>query len=200
MVVESNAVDGNLKLAAEGRELVERCARRGYRTAVRRALRSNALQAGDQRSLAAALGLRPITAPVTALAAPVDLTRTENILVLGSDNRPDLEAWRTDSIMVVVIDPKIGQVGIVSIPRDLYVDVPDYDKGKERLNAVAYIGETLDYPGGGPALVSRVVEEQLGIPTQHYVIIHQDGLTQAGGHAGGRDREPGLSAVRGDTG
>ena len=136
----------------------------------------DALQAGDLRALAAALGLRPLAAPVAAPAEPVDLTRTENILVLGTDNRPELEAWRTDSIMVVVIDPKIGQVGIVSIPRDLYVDVPGYDKGKERLNAVAYIGEKLDYPGGGPALVSRVVEEQLGIPTQHYVIIHQDGL------------------------
>ena len=136
----------------------------------------DALQAGDLRALAAALGLRQIKAPVVATAEPVDLTRTQNILVLGSDNRPELEAWRTDSIMVVVIDPKIGQVGIVSIPRDLYVDVPGYDKGKERLNAVAYIGEKLDYPGGGPALVQRVVEEQLGIPTQHYVIIHQDGL------------------------
>ena len=109
----------------------------------------DALQAGDLRALAAALGLRPLAPPPAAPAEPVDLTRTENILVLGSDNRPDLEAWRTDSIMVVVIDPKIGQVGIVSIPRDLYVDVPGYDKGKERLNAVAYIGEKLDYPGGG---------------------------------------------------
>jgi LCP family protein required for cell wall assembly len=64
----------------------------------------------------------------------------------------------------------------VSIPRDLYVDIPDY--GKERLNAVAYIGEKKDYPGGGPALAQRVVEEQLGIPTQHYVIIRQDGLAR----------------------
>ncbi len=74
------------------------------------------MQAGDLRALAAALGLPPLAAPVAAPAEPVDLTRTENILVLGSDNRPELEAWRTDSIMVVVIDPKIGQVGIVSIP------------------------------------------------------------------------------------
>ena len=140
----------------------------------------DALQAGDLRALAAALELRPVAeplpAPLAAPAEPVDLTRTENILVLGSDNRPELESWRTDSIMVVVIDPKVGQAGIVSIPRDLYVDVPGYDKGKERLNAVAYIGEKLDYPGGGPALVRRVVADQLGIPTQHYVIIHQDGL------------------------
>jgi LCP family protein required for cell wall assembly len=136
----------------------------------------DALQAGDLRALAAALGLRPITAPAAANSEPVDLTRTQNILVLGSDNRADLEAWRTDSIMVVVVDSKVGQVGIVSIPRDLYVDVPGYSKGKERLNAVAYIGEAIEYPGGGPALVQRVLAEQLGIPTQHYVILHQDGL------------------------
>jgi LCP family protein required for cell wall assembly len=136
----------------------------------------DALQAGDVRALTAALGLRPTPASVVTSSEPIDLTRTQNILVLGSDNRLDMEAWRTDSIMVVVIDPKVGQVGIVSIPRDLYVEVPGYNKGKERLNAVAYIGEKLDYPGGGPALVQRVVEEQLSIPTQHYVIIHQDGL------------------------
>jgi LCP family protein required for cell wall assembly len=177
MVTEAFAVDGKVapareKLASWSSDaLAEDIGRLQARlTGV------DALQAGDLRALAAALGLRQIKAPVAATAEPVDLTRTQNILVLGSDNRPELEAWRTDSIMVVVIDPKVGQVGIVSIPRDLYVEVPGYDKGKERLNAVAYIGEKLDYPGGGPALVRRVVEEQLGIPTQHYVIIHQDGL------------------------
>jgi len=177
MVVESFAADGKVAPAREkvaswsSDALAEDLGRLQARLAG-----VDALQAGDMRALAAALGLRQIKAPTAAPAEPADLTRTENILVLGTDNRPELEAWRTDSIMVVVIDPKIGQVGIVSIPRDLYVDVPGYDKGKERLNAVAYIGEKLDYPGGGPALVSRVVEEQLGIPTQHYVIIHQDGL------------------------
>ncbi|HSN77981.1 MAG TPA: LCP family protein, partial [Anaerolineae bacterium] len=177
MVVESFATDGKVAPAREkvaswsSEALAEDLGRLQARLAG-----VDALQAGDLQALAAALGLRPLAAPVAAPAEPVDLTRTENVLVLGTDNRPELEAWRTDSIMVVVIDPKIGQVGIVSIPRDLYVDVPGYDKGKERLNAVAYIGEKLDYPGGGPALVSRVVEEQLGIPTQHYVIIHQDGL------------------------
>ena len=177
MAAESFAADGNLALARQKLEswpndaLAEDIGRLQARLST-----EDALQAGDLRALAAALGLKQAAAPVVAPSAPVDLTRTENILVLGSDNRPDLDSWRTDSIMVVVIDPKIGQVGIVSIPRDLYVEVPGYSKGKERLNAVAYIGEVLDYPGGGAALVSRVVEEQLGIPTQHYVILHQDGL------------------------
>jgi polyisoprenyl-teichoic acid--peptidoglycan teichoic acid transferase len=177
MVAESFAADGKL---APAREKVVSWSNDALEADLgrlqARLSTEDALQAGDLRALAAALGLRLAATPAVSTTAPVDLTRTENILVLGSDNRPDMEAWRTDSIMVVVIDPKVGQVGIVSIPRDLYVDVPDYDKGKERLNAVAYIGETLDYPGGGPALVRRVVEEQLGIPTQHYVIIHQDGL------------------------
>lgn len=173
MVAESFAVGGDLASAQEklaswpNDTLAEEIGRLQARLST-----EDAIQAGDLRALAAELGLEPAVVP----SGPVDFTRTENILVLGSDNRPELEAWRTDSIMVVVIDPDLRQVGIVSIPRDLYVDVPNY--GKERLNAVAYIGEKSQYPGGGPALARRVVEEQLGIPTQHYAIIHQDGLVK----------------------
>ncbi len=104
------------------------------------------------------------------------LERTENILVLGADQRPGWEAWRTDSIMVVAIDAAAQQVGIISIPRDLYVDVPGY--GKERINAVDYIGEKKKVPGGGPGLVARVISKTLGIPTQHYARIQMDGLAR----------------------
>lgn len=104
------------------------------------------------------------------------LERTENILVLGADQRPGWEAWRTDSIMVVAIDAKYQQVGIISIPRDLYVEVPGY--GKERINAVDYIGEKKKFPGGGPALAARVISDSLGIPTQHYARIQMDGLAR----------------------
>ena len=111
MVSESFATDGNLTLARQKIEswsndaLAEDIGRLAARQT-----NVDALQAGDLRALAAALGLRPIAAAVAAPAEPVDLTRTENILVLGSDNRPELDSWRTDSIMVVVIDPQIGQV------------------------------------------------------------------------------------------
>lgn len=104
------------------------------------------------------------------------LQHTENILVLGADQRPGWEAWRTDSIMVVAIDMPRQQVGVISIPRDLYVEVPDY--GKERINAVDYIGEKIKAPGGGPGLVSRVISATLGIPTQHYARIQMTGLAQ----------------------
>ncbi len=104
------------------------------------------------------------------------LEHTENILVLGADQRPGWEAWRTDSIMVVAIDAPARQVGIISIPRDLYVEVPGY--GKERINAVDYIGEKKKVPGGGPGLVAQVISETLGIPTQHYARIQMDGLAR----------------------
>ncbi len=104
------------------------------------------------------------------------LDKTENILILGQDQRPGWESWRTDSIMVVAIDQERQQVGIISIPRDLYVDIPTY--GKERINIADYIGEKTNYRGGGPALVGRVISETLGIPTQHYVRIHLEGLVK----------------------
>jgi LCP family protein required for cell wall assembly len=78
--------------------------------------------------------------------------------------------------MVVAIDREQQQVGIISIPRDLYVDIPTY--GKERINIADYIGEKTKYPGGGPALAGRVISDTLGIPTQHYVRIHLNGLSK----------------------
>jgi len=106
------------------------------------------------------------------------LETTDNILVLGTDHRegdPD-PSWRTDTIMVVAVDHEAGRVGVVSIPRDLYVDVPGL--GKSRINQADYYGESTKYPGGGPALVSRVLSETLGIPTHHYVRIKMNGLVR----------------------
>jgi LCP family protein required for cell wall assembly len=110
----------------------------------------------------------------TAAPTPQSIASTENILVLGTDTRPGPWASRTDTIMVVAIDHNAGQVGIVSIPRDLWVDIPDW--GKDRINSADFAGGQIKYPGGGPALAARVIEDNLGIPTQKYVRIRQDGL------------------------
>lgn len=79
-------------------------------------------------------------------------------------------------MMVVTIDHKSQQVGIVSIPRDLYVDIPGH--GMDRINAADFVGTENKYPGGGPALAQRVVKDALGIPTQNYVRIKQNGLVK----------------------
>jgi polyisoprenyl-teichoic acid--peptidoglycan teichoic acid transferase len=85
-------------------------------------------------------------------------------------------SWRTDSIIVVAVDRAANRIGLVNIPRDLYVDIPGLGKG--RINQADYYGEQTKYPGGGPALIGRVLSDTLGIPTQHWVRVQFDGLTR----------------------
>ena len=107
---------------------------------------------------------------------PLRLDRTENILVLGADTRPGPWMMHTDSLMLIAIDRETGEVGILSIPRDLWVDVPGW--GEDRINAVYFLGGYTQYPGGGPALARRVAEETLGVPIAHVALIKMDGLAR----------------------
>ncbi|MCD6290942.1 MAG: LCP family protein, partial [Anaerolineae bacterium] len=95
---------------------------------------------------------------------------TDNYLILGTDRRPAWTTWRTDTIMIAGIDWDRRRVGIVSIPRDLYVDIPGI--GQTRINRADYIGESTHYPGGGPALLRRVLTQTIGIDAPHYVRIN----------------------------
>jgi LCP family protein required for cell wall assembly len=110
----------------------------------------------------------------TPLPTPPGLDKTDNILVLGTDVRPGPWKLNTDSIMAMAIDHETKQVGIVSIPRDLYIKIPGW--GEDRINAAAFVGDEIKYPGGGPALARKMVEETIGIPTEHYVLIRMEGL------------------------
>ena len=117
-----------------------------------------------------------VVATVSSSQAALRLDRTENILVLGADTRPGPWMTHTDSIMLVAIDRESGEVSILSIPRDLWVDVPGW--GQDRINAVYFLGGYIKYPGGGPALARRVVEETLGVPITHVVLVKMDGLAR----------------------
>jgi LCP family protein required for cell wall assembly len=59
---------------------------------------------------------------------------------------------------------------MLSIPRDLWVPVPGYDNG--RINTANFLGDAYDYPGGGPALARKTVEQVLGIPINFYARIN----------------------------
>ena len=115
-----------------------------------------------------------VTLTPTIAPTPQGLDKTENILVLGTDTRPGPWASRTDTMMIVAIDHAAGQVGIISIPRDLWVDIPGW--GKDRINSAEFAGDQIKYDGGGTALAQRVIEENLGIRTSKFVRIRQDGL------------------------
>ncbi len=118
------------------------------------------------------------TPTITPTPAPKTIRETDNFLVLGADQRPGEGAWRTDTIMVVAIDYDAGQIGIVSIPRDLWVQIPGYGMG--RINQVDFEGEQLKYPGGGPALMAEVIEDnlQIPIPPKHWVRLQLEALPQ----------------------
>ncbi|MCH7812258.1 MAG: LCP family protein [Chloroflexi bacterium] len=99
-----------------------------------------------------------------------------NILVMGLDRRPDEGTipTRTDSIFILTIDPQTKTAGILSMPRDLYVEIPNRSGGgfhKDRINSVWYKGETLGYDGGGPKLLRQVMERNLGVEIHHYLIV-----------------------------
>lgn len=117
-----------------------------------------------------------LTPTPSATPVPKTIQETDNYLILGIDPRPGDLAWRTDTIMIAAVDHGSNQIGIVSIPRDLWVDIPGYGMG--RINQADFLGESNKYPGGGPALVGQIIEDVLGVPTQHWVRIKQEGLVE----------------------
>lgn len=95
-----------------------------------------------------------------------------NLLVMGIDQREgETEpAYRTDTMMVLTLDPITLDAGILSIPRDLWVQIPGYSNG--RINTANFIGDAYDYPGGGPALAIKTVENVLGVPIHFYARVN----------------------------
>jgi len=97
-----------------------------------------------------------------------------SIILLGCDRLPGQVDWRTDTMIYVRIDPANKVVGMLSIPRDLWVHIPGY--GDNRLNTADYLGESTGYPGGGPALLNKTLLHNLGIGFDHYIRVNFEGF------------------------
>lgn len=108
-----------------------------------------------------------------------------NILLLGTDQRPGAINWRTDSIILLSINQVEKTVGMLTIPRDLYVDIPSI--GKQRINTADFYGEYYKYPGGGPNLIKSTIEQNLGIRVHYYVRGGFDAFRKATDILGGID-------------
>lgn len=92
--------------------------------------------------------------------SPVD------ILIMGLDSRGNEGVvTRTDSIMVVSINPEQFDISLLSIPRDLFVDVPTY--GMQRINTVNMLAE-MNQPNSGTQLLSETIERNFGIGVDKY--------------------------------
>ncbi len=121
-----------------------------------------------------------------------------NLLLVGSDDRTGLSKKQrkalhvgqdeygkhTDSMMIVHIADN-GSVGVVSIPRDSYVEIPDFTTAngtnipasKQKINAA--------YSLGGPALTVKTVEKATGVHIDHYAEINFAGFVNMVNGLGG---------------
>ncbi|HEX2620071.1 MAG TPA: LCP family protein [Phototrophicaceae bacterium] len=100
--------------------------------------------------------------------------RRITILLMGIDQRVGYTtdtAYRTDTMMLISVNPVTKQVGMLSIPRDLWVDIPGYQPN--RINTANEIGDAYNYPGGGgPALAAATVQQNFGIKVDKYIRIN----------------------------
>ncbi len=112
-------------------------------------------------------------APVVELPPPWDGASRINILFIGLDYRDWVEeqgAPRSDTMILLTVDPVSKSAGMLSIPRDLWVNIPG-GFGYGKINMAYMFGEAYKLPGGGPALAMRTVEEFIGVPVQYYAQI-----------------------------
>jgi LCP family protein required for cell wall assembly len=93
-----------------------------------------------------------------------------NYLILGSDSRKGVpnaakhvSGQRSDTIMVVIVDTRIKRTTVLSIPRDLRVDIPGYGENK--------INTAINHPHGQNLMV-RTVENLTGLSINHYVEVN----------------------------
>jgi LCP family protein required for cell wall assembly len=132
-----------------------------------------AVNQGSGETNAEGVPLEP--APAQQLAPqlePWDGSTRVNILLMGLDHR-DWEAGtgapRTDSMMVFTFDPVTKTSGMLSVPRDLWVEIPGF--GHDKINNAYALGEGSRLPGGGAGLAVKTVEQFLGITINYYAQV-----------------------------
>ena len=114
----------------------------------------------------------PVAIPDSDLPPAWDGASRISILIIGLDYRDVLANQgppRSDTMIVLTVDPLTKTAGILSIPRDLWVNIPGF--GYSRINTAYSSGEGAKLPGGGPELARKTAEQLLGVPIQYYAQI-----------------------------
>jgi LCP family protein required for cell wall assembly len=125
----------------------------------------------------------PMYSP-TPLPAPDYQGNVQHFLLMGLDSTRNLATQNTDVIVVAAVNKDTKQVSMLSVPRDLWVYIPDY--GWSRINVAHKIGHRTEYPGGGPGLLAEVLRINLGIPTiDNWARIDFEGFARVVDELGG---------------
>jgi len=100
-----------------------------------------------------------------------------NILILGSDQRPGWTVFRTDTIILLTVNPNDRSIHLTSFPRDLYVYIPGWTM--ERINTAYY--------HGGFETTAMMFEYNFGVRPDHFVLINFNAFVELVDSLGGID-------------
>jgi LCP family protein required for cell wall assembly len=126
------------------------------------------LHAGPKQAVVNAVRPELHKAAARQLVKPPPEPKAQTILVIGSDHRWDGGAHnaRSDTIILARIEPSRHRIALLSIPRDLYVEIPGH--GHDRINEAFHLG--------GERLLTRVVRETFGVEIDHFVEVDFHGF------------------------
>lgn len=99
-----------------------------------------------------------------------------NLLVLGVDRElQGTDLGRTDTIILVSVDPLLPTVKMLSIPRDLWVPIPVPGVGENRINTAHFYAEAKQ-PGSGPEAALQTVQQNFDVSVPYYVRVRFDAV------------------------
>ena len=124
----------------------------------------------------------PVPTPVPMIELPPG---TINVLLIGTDARPGETLGRTDTLIVVSLNPDQNYVTMLSLPRDLYVYIPGANR-MDRVNTADLWGSRFKL-GNRVDLLAETLRYNLGIPINYYAIVNFDGVRQIIDRLGGID-------------
>jgi polyisoprenyl-teichoic acid--peptidoglycan teichoic acid transferase len=108
-----------------------------------------------------------------------------NLLIMGLDRvPPGTSLGRTDTIILMSVNPLQPEVTMLSIPRDLWLDIPGY--GQNRINTAHFFAEG-EQPGSGPQALQRVIQANFGVNAPYFVRIRFEGFQSVVDAMGGVD-------------
>jgi polyisoprenyl-teichoic acid--peptidoglycan teichoic acid transferase len=133
--------------------------------------------------------------PILILAAVLGLVTAiyffspgrTNVFLLGVDQTPeDSNAGRTDTNILTTFIPSGPYVGMLSIPRDLWINIAGV--GENRINTAHFFAEAAQ-PGSGPAAAMQAIQDNFGVDVGYYIRIKFEGFRDVFNAMGGVDIE-----------
>lgn len=131
--------------------------------------------AATEKALSGQAGRRPQPAPGNAV----------NILVMGSDYRPELGSARSDTVMLVHLSGDGKRAHVVSVPRDLMVDIPACELPDGEYSRARYAQFNWSFAIGGAACTIRTFEDLTDIRVDHHIVVGFAGFTKIVDAVGG---------------